>query len=425
MPSKVAIEKIQASQLRVGLYVSLNLGWMDHPFLFSSFKIKTPEQLAAVRRLGLSEIEYLPGRSDVPPLAVDALPADEPPAPGGADPLQELWQEKRQRMEMHQRYREELAQCEKRFVKTAGAVKSIMRNLFTHPREALVEAQGTVEDMLQAFLSEGNLVTHLMGDGLVDEATHMHGLNVSVLSLILGRDAGVDEDGMKELGLGALLHDIGKTRIPTQILQKPDKLTQAELNFLRLHPVYGEELARKLPSFPPRAMDIVRHHHENFDGKGYPDGLTGERIDRLTAIVAIANAYDNYCNPREVARAMTPAEALAHMFKADRNAFDPELLQRFIRCMGIYPPGTVVVLSSGTVGMVVALNTDNLLRPSVLLYDKHVPKQEAVVFDLRRDPEIKIVRSLRPKSLPPEIYDYLNPRTRICYFVDQEGRSHH
>lgn len=425
MATKIPSEKIQPSQLRVGLYVNLDLGWMDHPFLFSSFKIKTPEQLAAVKRLGLKEIDYVPGKSDGTPLPADAPAPVESAADGAEDPLQDLWQEKRQRMEMHKKYREELARCEKRFVKTASAVKSIMRDLFTHPREALVEAESAVEDMVQAFLGEQNLVTHLMSDGMVEEAAHMHALNVSVLSMILARDAGVDEDGLKELGLGALFHDIGKTRVPTQILQKSEKLTVAEANFLKLHPVYGAELAEKLPSFPPRALDIVRHHHESFDGKGYPDKLGGDRIDKLTAIVAIANSYDNHCNPRELAQALTPAEALAHMFKAERNMFDPELLQRFIRCLGIYPPGTIVVLSNSTVGMVVALNSDNLLRPSVLLYDKQVPKHEAVVFDLRQDPDIKIVRSLRPKVLPPEIYDYLNPRTRICYFVDQEGKVHH
>jgi len=173
--------------------------------------------------------------------------------------------------------------------------------------------------------------------------------------------------------------------------------------------------------FPRPALEVIVQHHERMDGTGYPRGLAGEAIDRLARITAIADAYDNHCNRPDPADSYTPYQALSHMFSREQSRFDRELLSLFIRCLGVYPPGTVIQLSNGAIGMVVSVNPQCQLYPSVVVYDPEIPKKEALVIDLSEERELTIDKSIRPAQLPRDIYDYLNPRTRISYFVEPDA----
>jgi len=169
--------------------------------------------------------------------------------------------------------------------------------------------------------------------------------------------------------------------------------------------------------------EIIFFHHEMADGSGYPKGLKGESIELAVRIVAIANAYDNLCNPRAVARAKTPSEALSFMYKNELVKYDKAALSAFIKSLGIYPPGTIVALKSGRVGIVMSVDSSDLLHPNLMLYDPSIPKQEAAVVNLRRDLDDAIDRTLRPAALPTAVHEYLSPRKRICYFVDHAGHG--
>ncbi len=137
--------------------------------------------------------------------------------------------------------------------------------------------------------------------------------------------------------------------------------------------------------------------------------------------MAIADAYDNHCNHPDPEESFTPYLALSFMFTQQKKLFDKDLLALFIRCLGVYPPGTVVQLSNGAIGMVMAVNPDNQLCPSLVLYDPQIPKKEALIIDLADEPDLKVEKSIRLKHLPQEIFDYLSPRTRITYFVEPDG----
>jgi hypothetical protein len=155
-----------------------------------------------------------------------------------------------------------------------------------------------------------------------------------------------------------------------------------------------------------------------FDGSGYPRHLQGEAISVLARIVSIANHYDELCNPRNPAESLTPHEALSLMFAKMRSRFDPKLLQVFIRCLGVYPPGTIVQLANGVVGMVVNVNTAKPTRPQVMIYEAGVTREEAIVVDLDQQPDLNIVKSIRPSQVPKDIYNYLSPRKRVSYYFD-------
>ena len=168
---------------------------------------------------------------------------------------------------------------------------------------------------------------------------------------------------------------------------------------------------------------MIGAHHELYDGSGYPNRLKGDAINLLARIVGIANYYDELCNPANILTAMTPHEALATMFAKLRTKFDSRLLQIFVRCLGVYPPGTVVQLSNGVIGMVATINTAKPMRPMVVVYDQEIPKEEALLVDLEADAEVNIAKALRPGQLPREIYTYLNPRKQVSYYFDASAAN--
>jgi putative nucleotidyltransferase with HDIG domain len=290
-----------------------------------------------------------------------------------------------------------------------------MRNLLARPEETVQGADRLIRDMVQSMLADRNIAIHLMNDNIAGEDVYYHSLNVAVLSMMLGREAGLSAERINLLGVGALFHDVGKSRIPDQVLLKTEPLNHAERALYHLHCHMGEEIAEKL-GLDPDAIAIVSQHHETMDGTGYPRGLKGDGISHLARIVAIANAYDNHCNRINPDESLTPHEALAQMFSKERVHFDDELLKMFIKCMGVYPPGSIVQLSNEAVGMVISINPSQTLRPSVLIYDPTVPKEDAIIIDLESEPDVSIVESFRPHLLLREIYDYLSPRKRVTYY---------
>lgn len=417
--------RVHVKQLRVGVFIRLELGWVEHPFLFRSFKIKNQDQIDTLKELGITSVVCVPEKSDRPPTVLSSkFPLGYEPEPekvhreAGADYVGELWELKNERIARLKKQREQFEACEKRFDESIERVKSVMENLRTTSREAIDEARAMVSDLAGSILSEKDVVIHLMNTKASQEEVYYHSLNTAVLGMILARECGLDAENVEQLGLGLICHDIGKYRIEKKILYKRSPLTPAEQQLFRLHTKYGEEMISKIPKFPTRSREIIAMHHETLDGAGYPSGLTGDRIPSLVKIAAITNAYDNHCNKLDQKTSLTPHQALSLMFSRQQKQLDPELLALFVRCLGIYPPGAIVQLSNDSIGIVVSVNSKNALRPSVLLYDPDIPKKDALVFDLSDDLDITITRSIHPSRLPAPVYDYLSPRSRVTYFAE-------
>ena len=414
-------QRISIDQLRIGLYVQLD-AWMNHPFLFSSFKIRNEKQLRVLRALGLREITYLPGKSDaapLPPAATDAPPAQA--ADQAEDPeVAAMWQAKQERRALLAKQRETFGRCEKKFSHGMATVKGLLRNLFAKPQESLEQAESLVTDMVDSLLAEKDVLIHLMNAKSGDEGAYYHALNVTMLALMLAREAGFTAAEMRDLGMGTLLHDLGKEKVPSQILLKKTSWTVAERNFYQEHVAYGIEMAARLPGLPPGALEVVAMHHEALDGSGFPARLSGAEVGRFARVAAIANAFDNYCNRPNPADSLIPSEALSLMFKKERDKYDPGLMQHFIRCLGVYPPGSLVRLNNDAIGLVVSVNAARLLQPTVMLYDGKIPREEALLINLADEPDLSVAGTLRPASLPREVFEYLNPRSRISYYADAD-----
>lgn len=408
---------VPVDQVQVGMYIHLDLKWFQHPFAFSHFKVKSEDQIRTLHGLGLDTVRYDPALSDVGPAPL--LEPAKAVAPAAVLDRSEspMLAAKRAMVERIRKQRDDAARIEHAFVNAAKSVRDIERNLFSQPAETMRLANQLVGQITDSILSVPELAIHVMGGKLGGEEVYVHALNVTTLSMMIARDIKLPLEVASMLGMGALLHDVGLKHIPDRVLNKIDPLTRAEQSLIETHSEGGFADAQKLGLAAP-ALAIVRDHHEMYDGSGYPRQLKGEAISVLARIVSIANYYDELCNPANPANAHTPHEALALMFAKLRGRFDSKLLQVFIRCLGVYPPGTVVQLSNGVIGMVVTVNTNKPTKPLLMAYEAGVPREEAILVDMESETDLNIVKAIKPVQVPNEIFQYLSPRTRVSYYFD-------
>lgn len=410
---------LSMDQLQLGLYVHLDLKWFEHPFAFSHFKIKSDDQIKTLRSLGLQRVRYSPELSEgtPPPKRAPGAAAAVPTAAPLEPELSPVMLAKRAMMEQMKLRRQAAERIEKAFANTAQVIRDVEKNIYSRPAETVQQATKLIKDIADSILSAPELAIHVMGDKMGGEELYFHSLNVTMLSMMMARDLKLPVEVVGALGMGALLHDIGRKEVPDKILRKTEPLTQAERNFYELHCQFGVDIGQRL-HLPAPVLAIIREHHELFDGSGYPAKLKGEASSLLSRIVVIANYYDELCNPALIADALTPHEALSLMFAKLRGKFDAKLLQVFIRCLGVYPPGTIVQLSNGVIGMVATVNTSRPMKPMLVVYDANVPKDEAIMLDMEHETEVNIAKAIRPAQVPREVYGYLSPRKRVSYYFD-------
>jgi putative nucleotidyltransferase with HDIG domain len=418
----MSIKTISVDQLCVGLYILLDVSWLEHSFVRNSFLIKNNKQIQSIKSLGIKTIRIETTLCTCKPLDLPDTVALPEPEIGVAEPTPEelaLIRAKKERIEKLIAEREAIARCEKEYQKSATAMKDITRNLFTRPEVAVKTADELTQQMVGSMLAEKDIAIHLMNDKIAGEETYYHSLNVAILSMMLAKELKFQAEDIRALGMGCLFHDIGKVDIPDRIVNARHELSKSEQNLLQQHCLYGVKIGERI-GLPKSALDIILQHHEYADGSGYPSRLSVDKISMLSRIVCIVNAYDNLCNRPNSADSLTPYDALVMMFTQQRKLFDAAPLNIFIHCMGIYPPGTVVKLSDGSYAMVVSANPDKALKPTVLIYDPSVPKDEAIILDLGNESGLEVQASVKPALLPQDIYAYLSPRKRMTYYFDPQ-----
>ena len=413
---------IDVGQLKVGMFIHLDLGWMSHPFPLSSFKLSSEEQVQVVRRLGIKQVRWSPGKSDLQtdatPTAgasgpLDAVFAQTELQPSGPTPEQ-LAQEERRRELAAQR--QALAQCERQYGEAVDAFRDLMDLVPQDPATARDQSSDLANALLDKMLVEGDLNIRLLNESAGDRNT-AHALNVSIISLLLGRAFGLSRDELMDIGVGALLHDVGKTELSPKVRHRDESFNPTEVQLYQSHVAKGVAIAQRM-GIASGPLAVIAQHHEHADGTGFPQRLNVDRMSPGGRIVAMVNRFDGLCNPLLPSKAMTPHEALSLMFAQGRNRFDATMLNAFIRMMGVYPPGSTVQLTDDRYAMVVAVNSSRPLRPKVMIFDAKVPRDEALTVDLELQPDVGIRRSLRPTQLPRPALDYLSPRIRVCYFFD-------
>lgn len=410
--------KIPIDRLKPGLYVDLQLHWTEHPFLFRRFKIKSDNEIAVIRDLGLREILVYPERSSAS--VEPSEPAAATSAESSAGDKDALWEAKNQRIEEAARYRSRRNKRSREYAERVKQIKNLTSNLQNAPANAARDAREIAEAMTSAFDDEGNVMINLVNFSDDRFSMYHHTINVAVITLSLGKALGIKGRELRWLCIGALLHDIGNSAIPAKVRMKQTALTSAEQKLMNTHPVLGARLAGYLEDIAPQVVEIIEQHHEHLDGSGFPKGLKGSEISELARVVAITNCYDNLCNPKNPKAALTPKATMAMLYARYKNKLDGAVVQRFIQAMGVYPPGTVVSLSDGSIGLVTAVHSDALLQPMVLVYRDDIPKSEALHLDLRKHEDISIEEALKPGEYPRRIYEYLGITQSTAYYFEKE-----
>ena len=440
-------DQIDVQALRVGMFVHLDVGWMSHPFPLSSFRITTQAQLATIRSLGLRKVRWSPQQSDLShdeavrglntlpgPIgaiagdaandsglddvdAIDtvpyALPAEDNVIDAAAHAAQRAHAERARKLA---RQREAEERCARQYGEAARACRQTMELVFGKPQEARAQAEALSRSLVDKMVGEQDLCIRMLTEGAGDKAS-MHAMNVGIISLLMGRCFGFDEAEMQDLGVGAMLHDIGKLELPARLRHREDNFSPNEARFYEEHVEMGLVQARRM-GLSAGAMAVIGQHHEHADGSGFPAKLNSDRMTMAARIVSLVNRYDNLCNPHLLAKALTPHESLSLLFAQGRAKFDTSILGAFIKMMGVYPPGSMVQLTDDRYALVVAVNSARPLKPSVLVHDPAVPRADALILDLENAVGIGIRRSVRAAQLPPTALDYLAPAPRVTYFFE-------
>ncbi len=454
MKTATPTDTIDVQALRVGMFVHLDGGWMSHPFPLSNFRITSPVQLATIRSLGLGRVRWSPQQSEVdddddaravatgvstpavpgsPSVAAanddshagrdpgDTVPSIAP-AEGAATIERSILATARVRSESQKQFarqREAKECCERQYAEAARACRQTFDLVRAQPEEARRRAETLSLALLDKMIGAEELCIRVLGEAAGDKAS-LHALNVAIVSLLMGRCFGFDADEMLDVGVGAMLHDVGKIELPARLRHREENFSPNELRLYRDHVEMGVAQAKRM-GLSQGASAVIAQHHEHADGSGFPGALNSDRMTMAARIVALVDRYDNLCNPHLPARALTPHESLSFLFSQGRSKYDTSILGAFIKMMGVYPPGSTVQLTDDRYAFVVATNSSRPLKPNVLVHDPSVPRDEALVLDLESVTGLGIRRSVRAQQLPPPVADYLGPSTRVSYFFEPAG----
>lgn len=341
------------------MYVSeLDKPWVDTPFMFQGFLIKSIDEIDQLHEH--CEFVYVDKERSKLDVAAHLLAYSSKPAK----------KVKKRRVSSRfsaANFRQSLLQSHKVYQAARGWIDIMLEDSRLGKGVDTEKARILVTQLADQVIQNPDALVWLTHLKTRDEYTATHCINVCILALTFGRTLGLADEPLHKLGMGCLLHDIGKIQVPDEILNKPGRLDKQEFEIMMGHPIHGHAMLVDDHDLDAESLHVVLHHHERLDGGGYPQGLAEEDIPILTRIASIVDVYDAITSDRCYHDGVSPALALENLFKWSKGNHDVSLLEKFIKCLGIYPIGSVVRLSTNEVGVVVATDADHRIKPIVLL----------------------------------------------------------
>jgi putative nucleotidyltransferase with HDIG domain len=401
------------------------MGWMSHPFPTGSFKITTARQIETIRGLGLAKVRFVPEKSDPPPVegvSISVVTVEQGQSAEAQRPVQQREQLQRQRAEQLSAQQRSLVVCERRFGEAIRQYKKTLELVHSQPKLVAEQCQSMVNGFVSEMLLEGESAIRLLSEAAGDKAS-MHPVNVTIVSLLLGKAMGMAEDALAELGTAAFLHDIGKQMLPERVRWLEENFSTAEYKLYQEHVAQGLHLVKGM-GLSQGVQLAIAQHHEMADGSGYPARVRNDAMTPAARVLSLVNRYDSLCNPARPAAAMTPHEALSMIFAQQKTRFDAPALSAFIRMVGVYPPGSVVQLVDERYAIVVSVNSARPLKPRIIVHEPGISRHEALILDLEKEPHVGIRRSVKPMALPSAAMDFLAPRQRMNYFFEPVQEQH-
>ncbi len=360
-------------ELAIGMYVTeLDIPWLESPFLFRGFTIETAKELTQLRDtcqyvyIDISKQKKRKINIKLDPVSAEYKPLvfERPPERLGT-------------------FEDEISRAEETYKETGIIVSGFMDKVANGGGIDTALAKEAVQVCVNSVLHSPDAFLWLSQLKNKDEYTAQHSLNVCVLSIVLARHVGLKEETLNNVGLCGMMHDMGKMLIPLEVLNKPSRLDEAELEIMKSHTTLGYELLKSSDDMFLGAIETALTHHEHMDGRGYPKEINANRLSYYSNIVAIADIYDAITSDRVYQKGRTHHEATKIMLDVSGSHLDARLVVKFIESLGTYPPGCFVELNNGSVAVVLEVSGQYKLRPKILLIlDEDKYPMEEIVVDL-------------------------------------------
>ena len=392
-------KKLDVDQLEIGMYVAqLDRPWLETPFLFQGFYIRDDDELNELRK-HCREVYVSPDSLQQDIKAAAPVSAQLPTRGDDVAP-------RKKRFSLRSLFRRDTSQIDDDFEQTnviytetttlkeefdtasgvkeqaVDTLKGVLHNLRNSGELEIGALESAVTPMVDSVLRNSAALACLMRMQEKDDYLYQHSLASTVWAAILGRQIGLTRSDIDLVALGAMLLDVGKTRIPIEILTKPGRLDDKEKAIMRRHVQFGLDILDKAGDVDSRVHDMLAHHHERYNGTGYPNGISGNAIPVFGRIAGIVDAYDAMITPRPYAKLLSSYDALRKLRLLADVEFQAEIVDQFTKAIGAFPTGTLVELNTGEVGIVTRQNRIRRLRPEVMIImdaDKHALEDFRVV----------------------------------------------
>lgn len=406
------ITKIDSKHLSIGMYVTkLDRSWLETPFAFQGFRIETERQLQRVR--DICEYVYIDEeKSDRKSGFFSML------RPSSAESAKTLLNTKDNKaFRQHKTsFEEEFPLAREIYERSTSKLRNLMDNFRLSKAVDSKEIKAVVTAVMESVAHNSDALLLLSNLKSKTQDTVRHSINVCIVSLVFGRYLGLPEKRLSDLGFAALLHDVGEVSVSADVLAKHNRgLTPEERKAMEMHTVQGADILRNNPGIPSAAIEVALTHHERIDGKGYPRGLHGPDLSLLAKIVSIVDVFESVTNNPGSKIQVSCSDALRSIYSMRDTFFDGELVEKFIKCLGIYPVGSVVELNSREVGIVISLKPDKHLLPTLMIvrnkegkpcYPPHIINLDNFKTE-EGNPQYFIIEVLEPNAFGIDLSDII------------------
>ncbi len=393
--------KVSTLELTVGMHVSnLDRPWLDTPFLLQGFIIDSNDDIKALEK----HCEYVFIDTEIGKEADSYL--DEKPELASNQYIEDFLDggAKRVSYEDQQSTFHELPAAETALENASDKVAQIMDNLKAGENLDISAVRDVVHPILESVIRNSDTLLWVSKMRKKDAYTYSHSLDNCSLGIAFGRHLGFYKEDLRNLAMGLLLMDIGKINVADEILNKKSTLSVDEFSEMKNHVHYGVDLLKKTPSINETIINVAMTHHERFDGSGYPSGLKGKQVPVYGRIAAIIDCYTAMTGNNTYRSSMAAHKALQTIYNWRNKYFQNELVEQFLQCLGVYPTGSLVEMSSGEVGMIMSQNRIQRLKPKImiLLGEDKKPHNSRKIIDLTVDIidanglELSIISGLQP-----------------------------